>query len=101
MLILIRLLAARTRLLEALEEGQCFANITSRAFSSLADFAEIVRPHMDADTRLLAMKAAYPKKELEELPGWVNVQTVEQLSVPYLQAERHLVIMSLSDETTQ
>lgn len=86
---------------EALEEGKCFANITSRAFSSLAEFAEIVRSHMDADTRLLAMKGAYPQKELEELPGWVNVQSIEKLSVPYLQAERHLVIMSLSDETTQ
>lgn len=87
--------------LEALEEGKCFANITSRAFSSLAVFAEIVKPHMDSGTRLLAMKGAYPCKELEELPSWVNVISVEKLSVPYLQAERHLVIMSLSDETTQ
>ena len=86
---------------EALEEGKCFANIASRAFSSLVNFAEIVRPHMDSGTQLLAMKGAYPHQELEELPGWVNVQSVEKLSVPYLQAERHLVIMSLSDETTQ
>jgi 16S rRNA (guanine527-N7)-methyltransferase len=86
---------------ETLEEGKGFANITSRAFSSLSDFANLVRPYMDADTRLLAMKGAYPNKELEELPNWVNVQSVEKLSVPYLQAERHLVIMSLSDETTQ
>jgi 16S rRNA (guanine527-N7)-methyltransferase len=86
---------------EALEERKFFANITSRAFSSLAEFAEIVRPHMDAGTRLLAMKGAFPRIELEDLPGWVNVQSVEKLSVPYLQAERHLVIMSLSDETTQ
>ena len=46
------------------------------------------------------MKAAYPRKELEELPDWVNVLSVEELTVPYLHAERHLVIMSLSNETT-
>jgi len=86
---------------EALDKDLRFANITSRAFSSLAAFAEIVRPFMDANTSLLAMKGAYPHKELEELPAWVNVRSVEELSVPYLQAERHLVIMSLSGQTNQ
>jgi 16S rRNA (guanine527-N7)-methyltransferase len=80
---------------EELAEGQVFANITSRAFATLKSFAEAVRGCADASTRLLAMKGAYPKAELEELPGWVNVQSVETLTVPYLHAERHLVLMSL------
>lgn len=82
--------------LEDMAEGPAFANITSRAFATLKSFAEAVRSRADSSTRLLAMKGAYPVKELEELPGWVNVQSVETLTVPYLHAERHLVLMSVT-----
>ncbi len=78
---------------EDMTESKAFANITSRAFASLRGFVEAVRPCADEDTHLLAMKGAYPGKELEELPGWVTVEAVEKLTVPYLHAERHLVIM--------
>jgi 16S rRNA (guanine527-N7)-methyltransferase len=81
-----------------LADGRVFANITSRAFASLKDFAKAVRPCMDESTLLLAMKGASPDQELEELPDWVNVRSVEQLTVPYLHAERHLVIMSTSNQ---
>jgi 16S rRNA (guanine527-N7)-methyltransferase len=83
---------------EALAENSAFANITSRAFASLKEFVRAVRPCADEDTLLLAMKGAYPDQEIEELPDWVNVKSVEQLTVPYLHAERHLVIMSISDQ---
>lgn len=82
---------------EAMDKTLKFDNITCRAFSSLSDFAKLVRPLMGVSTRLLAMKGAIPHAELEELPAWVNVEAVEPLSVPYLQAERHLVIMSLAN----
>ena len=83
---------------EAMDEDSAFANITSRAFASLKEFVEAVRSCADKDSHLLAMKGTYPDKELEELPDWVNVKSVEQLTVPYLHAERHLVIMSISDQ---
>ena len=83
---------------EALAENTAFANITSRAFASLKEFVQAVRPCADEDSLLLAMKGAYPGQEIEELPGWVNVKSVEQLTVPYLHAERHLVIMSISNQ---
>ena len=86
---------------EALAESRAFANITSRAFASLGEFVEVVRPWADETTRLLAMKGAYPGPELEELPGWVNVHSVEQLTVPYLHADRHLVIMSITNQSKQ
>ena len=79
--------------------GGVYANITSRAFATLAEFSVAARPCADAASKLLAMKGAYPEQELEELPGWVNVLSVEKLSVPYLHAARHLVIMSVSDGT--
>lgn len=83
---------------ELLVDCGTFANITSRAFASLKEFVEAVRPYADENSRLLAMKGAYPSQELEELPGWVNVQSIEQLTVPYLHAERHLVIMAISHQ---
>ena len=84
---------------EELGQVQVFANITSRAFSSLKNFVNAVRPCAGETTRLLAMKAAYPHEELEELPRWANLISVEELKVPYLHAERHLVIMSVSNQS--
>ncbi len=72
-----------------------FANITSRAFASLGQFAEAARGLAEKDAQLMAMKGAYPSQELDELPDWVNVLSVETLTVPYLHAERHLVLMSV------
>lgn len=81
---------------EDLSDVGPYANITSRAFASLREFVEAVRPCADQSTRLLAMKGVNPRQELEDLPDWVNVQSVEPLTVPYLHAERHLVVMSVS-----
>jgi len=81
--------------IESLPVETGFANISSRAFASLKEFVEGVRHCTDETTQLLAMKGAYPEQELEALPAWVNIRSVEQLSVPYLHAERHLVIMSI------
>jgi 16S rRNA (guanine527-N7)-methyltransferase len=83
---------------DMLPDGEVFANVTSRAFASLKEFVEASRRCADETTCLLAMKGAYPQKELDELPGWVNVKSVEPLTVPYLHAERHLVIMSISNQ---
>ena len=81
---------------EALENGKKFANITSRAFASLLQFATSVRRVSGAGTRLLAMKGKYPEDELQALPDWLKLDGVEKLTVPDLHAERHLVIMSVS-----
>ena len=74
--------------------GTGFDIIISRAFSSLGEFARAAR-HLAGAARLLAMKGRYPAAELDDLPGWVQVQSVEKLEVPGLQEDRHLVIMSV------
>jgi 16S rRNA (guanine527-N7)-methyltransferase len=86
---------------EQMDAHAPFANIVSRAFSSLRNFAGAVRPLASGTTRLLAMKGVYPHDELEDLPDWVNLQSVERLLTPDLQVERHVVIMtvSMSDPT--
>ncbi|HET6593222.1 MAG TPA: 16S rRNA (guanine(527)-N(7))-methyltransferase RsmG [Xanthomonadales bacterium] len=81
--------------LEAYGPDAGFDVIISRAFSSLAAFAGAAR-HLAGGARLLAMKGRYPAAELDDLPGWVRVQSVEKLSVPGLQEDRHLVIMSVN-----
>ena len=86
---------------EELDSSISYANISSRAFASLREFVEAVRPFADQSTRLLAMKGVHPRKELKELPDWVNVNSVETLTVPYLHAERHLVLMSISKNPGQ
>ena len=80
--------------LESWEPDAGFDMIISRAFSSLAAFAQAAR-HLAGAARLLAMKGRYPAAELDDLPGWVQVQSVEKLRVPGLQEDRHLVIMSV------
>ncbi|MFT5139055.1 MAG: 16S rRNA (guanine527-N7)-methyltransferase [Lysobacterales bacterium] len=73
-----------------------FNNIVSRAFRSLTEFASEVRHLANRDTRLLAMKGRHPAEELQGLPQWLEVVSVEKIDVPDLHAERHLVIMSVS-----
>ena len=58
--------------------------------------AAAVRHLADGDTRLLAMKGKFPRDELNELPDWLELRSVEKIEVPDLHAERHLVIMALS-----
>lgn len=69
--------------------------IISRAFTNLASFARAARHLAAAPSRLLAMKGRFPQDELEDLPAWIHIDSVEKLKVPGLQEERHLVIMSV------
>lgn len=76
-----------------------FDVVISRAFSSLAEYAAVSRHLLGPRSRLLAMKGKRPDTELGELPEWIIVEAVEKLAVPGLQEERHLVIMSLNEDT--
>lgn len=74
-----------------------FSTITSRAFASLRLLAGSARHLLAPGGRLLAMKGRYPADELDDLPGGITLDTVHRLAVPGLDAERHLVVMSVSD----
>lgn len=81
--------------LESWKSDEPLHLIISRAFTGLCAFARSSRHLMGPETRLLAMKGRHPDSELEELPDWVQVNSIEKLEVPGLQEERHLVMMSL------
>jgi len=81
--------------LESFSPNVKFIRIVSRAFTDLASFAQAARRLAAAPSRILAMKGKYPESELKVLPEWLRVDSIEKLSVPGLQEDRHLVIMSV------
>ncbi len=69
--------------------------VISRAFSDLKEFARLAGHLLAPGGRLLAMKGIYPHEELAQLPANVKVQQVIPLTVPGLEANRHLVVMEV------
>ena len=65
--------------------------ILCRAFSSLNDLADKSQHLLAPDGIWLAMKGAYPTKEIEEVSANFIVEAVNKVVVPLLKAERHLV----------
>ena len=70
--------------------------ISSRAFSSLADFVKGSRQALASQGVWMAMKGKHPQEELTALPVDVSVFHVEPLTVPGLSAERCIVWMRLA-----
>ena len=78
---------------EAFKPELPFTDITSRAFSSLEDFANWTRPLSDDKTRWLAMKGVQPDDELQALPADFELERCLVLKVPGCQGQRHLLIL--------
>jgi 16S rRNA (guanine(527)-N(7))-methyltransferase GidB len=78
---------------EKLRIPEKFDAIISRAFSDLSQFVEL-SGHLLADAgKFYAMKGTLPEKEMAALPAGLKVQAVVPLKVPFLDAERHLIVM--------
>ena len=67
--------------------------VTTRAFAELADFISLTKHLLNENGYWAAMKGVYPYEELEHVPASVVVEKVDKLTVPMLNAERHMVIM--------
>jgi 16S rRNA (guanine527-N7)-methyltransferase len=65
--------------------------ICSRAFASLKDFTDLTRAFLAEDGVWMAMKAKLAPEEFDALPKDLNVFHVEQVQVPFLEAQRCLV----------
>jgi 16S rRNA (guanine527-N7)-methyltransferase len=73
-----------------------FDTVISRAFSDLGDFVNLAGHLCGEGTnsgRLAAMKGVYPDEELAQLPAQFVVENVLSVTVPGLEAKRHLVMM--------
>lgn len=70
-----------------------FDLVISRAFSDLGEFERLTRHLVASGGYQLAMKGLHPYEELAQLPTEIKVQQVISLSVPGLNAQRHLVVI--------
>ncbi|MNM93951.1 Ribosomal RNA small subunit methyltransferase G [compost metagenome] len=84
---------------EKLEDASGYAVITSRAFAELTDFVNLSGQLLAPGGKLIAMKGIYPQAEIDRMEAaglmatW-QVEAVPKLTVPELDAERHLVVLS-------
>lgn len=72
---------------------QPYNTIVSRAFTSVENMLNMVGGLCAPGGCLLAMKGVYPVAELDHLPETYKVSGVHEIVVPYLEAERHVVVV--------
>ena len=72
-----------------------FDVIVSRAFAELVDFVTVARHLVAPGGAMWGMKGVRPDAEIERLPQDVSVKQVVRLDVPFLDAERHLIEMTI------
>lgn len=70
-----------------------FNTVISRAFSDLGEFVRLAGRLCLKDGKLAAMKGIYPHEELAQVPAGFAVEKTLPVSVPGLEAARHLVIV--------
>jgi 16S rRNA (guanine527-N7)-methyltransferase len=75
-----------------------FAVVITRGFAELAQFIAACRHLVAPDGVLAAMKGARPREEMARLPADCDCGDVRRLSVPLLEAERHLVLCRVASE---
>lgn len=73
-------------------QGQ-YAQISARAFAEIGLFISLTRHLLAPNGRWLAMKGVRPDDELKALPTDITVEAIIPLTVPELEAERHLIIL--------
>lgn len=85
--------------IEALDRPGRFAAITARALATLPQILALGGHLIADDGVLLAMKGARPDDEIAALPAGWAVRDLRPLSVPGLDAERHLVVIGRAHST--
>ena len=80
---------------EEIAPNRKFDIVISRAFSDLGLFISLTHQLCDAQGKWLAMKGVYPEAELAELEKntGITASKTEELKVPGLAAQRHLVFL--------
>ncbi|WP_158132865.1 16S rRNA (guanine(527)-N(7))-methyltransferase RsmG [Vibrio navarrensis] len=80
---------------EAFQPDENFDGVLSRAFASMTDMVEWCHHLPKTDHGVfLALKGQHPKDEIDQLPDWCCVTEIISLTVPELEGDRHLVILS-------
>jgi 16S rRNA (guanine527-N7)-methyltransferase len=78
---------------EQWQPDRTFDAVVSRAFAELAEFVIQARHLVAPGGRMLAMKGVHPFDEIARVPATHRVANVVELTVPRLEAKRHLVLL--------
>jgi 16S rRNA (guanine527-N7)-methyltransferase len=78
---------------EAWKTDRRFDAVVSRAFADLVDFVDQAQHLVAPAGTLIAMKGVHPFEELSRVPATHRVARVLEISVPSLEAKRHLVFL--------
>ena len=70
-----------------------FDFILSRAYSSLAQMLEQTDHLLSNTGYWLALKGLYPEQEIKDIAARYDVESVQSIDVPMLDAQRHLLII--------
>jgi 16S rRNA (guanine527-N7)-methyltransferase len=65
--------------------------VLSRAFASLKDMLHWCEHLVDSDGQFLALKGQFPQNEIDEVSDHFQIMNTENITVPNLDGERHLV----------
>lgn len=87
-----------TARVEQLQVPEKFDVITSRAFAELNDFVTWSGHLLKEGGRFIALKGVMPSEEIARLPAGWKVTGVQALTVPGLDAERHLVFIEAGEK---
>ncbi len=82
---------------EQLDSPEKFDMITSRAFAELSDFINWSGHLLGQGGRMIALKGQARQTEKESLPAGWKIVKMQALTVPGLDAERHLVHIERAD----
>jgi len=82
---------------EEVRQSPGFDGIVSRAFAELADFVRLSGHLLVPGGRLYAMKGVYPHEEIARLPEGFRLAQALELTVPELDAHRHLIIIERTE----
>jgi len=78
---------------ETYHPQQAYPAVTSRAFATLVDSVSLLDELLAVGGRFYAMKGKLPEHEMEQLPTTYRLEKVQAITVPFLDEERHLVII--------
>ena len=84
---------------EAFQHAPAFDTVLSRAFASLEDMVNGCRHLLAPGGHFLAMKGAFPEQELAAIANQCQVEAIHALAVPGMDEQRHLVDMTLREQT--
>lgn len=89
----IKNLTVETVRIEDFHPAKKFDTVLSRAFSSVSQMLLKAGALCKSQGVVIAMKGEYPDIELEDIPQGYSVKAVLPLTVPMLDAQRHIVLI--------